>query len=248
MPRKDSTYINPTLRNRESDPKRQRFYDNLGLVHMVVNRMYAPNLSESGMLEKGDLIQFGVLGLLDAVERFDPTRGVQFSTYAVNRIRGSIQDELRKIDWIPRSVRKKDREADAMTQKVAEFTGKGSTAEEVMLRLRLTQEEYVRVLERASNATIEMTVPLDEEIQAIAALATDEEADPSEIAARKHAREVLLDAVEELPDRERLVITLYYYEELTFKEIGRVLQLSESRVFQIHSEVLQMLREALQED
>jgi RNA polymerase sigma factor for flagellar operon FliA len=248
MARNDATYVNPAIRNRETDPKRQMLYDNLGLVHMVVNRMYAPNLSASGMLEKGDLIQFGVLGLLDAVERFDITRGVAFSTYAVNRIRGSIQDELRRIDWIPRSVRKKDRDADAMTQQVEENHRQGATASEVMARMHITAEEYQRVLDRASSATVDMTVSLEDEMQAIGALATDEEEDPSEIAARKHAREVLMEEIEDLPEREQLVITLYYYEELTFKEIGRVLQLSESRVFQIHAEVIQRLRNSMKEE
>lgn len=248
MIRHDATYVNPTIRSRESDPKRQRFYDNLGLVHMVVNRMYAPNLNQSGMLEKGDLIQFGVLGLLDAVERFDIARGVAFSTYAVNRIRGAIQDELRRIDWVPRSVRKKDRDADAMTQKVAEGDRQGATAGEVMARLRMTPEEYQRVLDRASNAAVEVSISLEEEIQAISALSTDQEEDPSEIASRRQVREILLEAIEDLPERERLIITLYYYEELTFKEIGQVLQLSESRVFQIHAEVLQQLRGSMQEE
>jgi RNA polymerase sigma factor for flagellar operon FliA len=248
MTRHDATYVNPAIRSRETDPKRQRFYDNLGLVHMVVNRMYAPNLNESGMLEKGDLIQFGVLGLLDAVERFDLSRGVAFSTYAVSRIRGAIQDELRRIDWVPRSVRKKDRDADAMTQKVAEGHRQGATASEVMARLRMTSEEYHRVLDRASNATVEMSISLEEAIQTISALSTDEKDDPSEIAARRQAREILLGAIENLPERERLVVTLYYYEELTFKEIGQVLHLSESRVFQIHAEVLQQLRCSMQEE
>ena len=247
MQRSRTTYGNPQARTPDPDPKRRLFYENLGLVHMIVNRMYAPNVGEASVLEKGDLLQFGIMGLLDAAERFDPARGVQFSTYAVSRIRGAIQDALRKIDWIPRSVRRKARATDALTQKVAEQDRSGASMEEVMQRLQISEEEYLEVLERATTANIETSVPMEENLDAVASLATEEDADPAELAAKQQARELLIEAIEHLPERDRLVVTLYYYEELTFKEIGQVLKLSESRVFQIHADVLKGLRESLSE-
>ncbi len=228
--------------------RKRLFLEHGGLVTMVVTRMFRTTAGSASVLERADLLQAGAIGLLEAIERFDASRGTQFSTYAVSRIRGAIQDELRTVDWMSRSTRKRDRAADARIQGVEEERRRGASIDEMAQRLGMTDEEVRHVLSRMADATSGALVPLEEAAESVEALATDEEEDPSEIAGRHHTRELLLDAIEELPERERLVVTLYYYEELTFKEIGRVLHVSETRVFQIHSQVLQHFRSLLQDD
>jgi RNA polymerase sigma factor for flagellar operon FliA len=228
------------------DPKRKMFYDNLGLVNYVVNKIGVPSSRNSAVLEKTDLVQFGIIGLLDAIERYDSRRSVQFQTYAVSRIKGTIQDELRKLDWVPRSVRKSDREADFLIQRAEQKGNQHMSAGEIAKRLSLSLEDYSAMLQRVKTLSGESVSSSDYD-STLASLHTDESDDPSEIMNHKQQRNALVDAVEHLSERERLVVLLYYYEELTFKEIASVLRISESRVFQIHTSVLKALRHELKD-
>lgn len=208
------------------------------LVRSVVNKLQAVKSRGISVVEAADLEQVGYLGLLEAIERFDPAKGVKFETYALMRIRGSIQDELRKIDWVPRSVRKKVRDA-------------GKTVERFEQSLQYpdsdqgtASEHYQRSL--TERQPIRMEVTDFSEVQ----LSSDEEGvevenSPLEVLTTRELKEKLIELIEHLEKRDRLIVTLYYYEELTFKEIAEILRISESRVVQIHTDVLKRFRSEL---
>ena len=217
----------------------------LGLVRYVTSRFGFIHTAGERVLEEKDLIQFGLLGLLDAIEKFDPARGVRFETYAITRIRGTILDELRKLDWIPRSVRRKGRTADRVVQEAESQHNQGLTAEEIATKLSLTLDEYQELLTAAKGATMEHRIGHDDDPDVLENIAADTSTDPYEMLNAEDTRSRLIGALEGLPDRDRLVVALYYYEGLTFREIGRILRISESRVFQIHSSVLKTLRKQL---
>ncbi|HVN48877.1 MAG TPA: FliA/WhiG family RNA polymerase sigma factor [Bacteroidota bacterium] len=229
-----------------SAEKRPLFFQNLNLVGYVVHKMIGFGNAPQP-LEQSDLIQLGMIGLLDAVDRFDPNRGVQFQTYAVSRIRGTIQDELRKLDWIPRSVRKIEREQNAKLQVIENQANVNESHEEIAQRLSMTMDEYRNMLDRATGVLSERIVGLDEDDDSNDSLATGKESDPFEQLSQAQVREEVFNAIEQLPARDRLVLVLYYYEELTFKEIARVLNISESRASQIHTTVIEYLRQTLKE-
>jgi RNA polymerase sigma factor for flagellar operon FliA len=240
----DSQILDPEVVQEKREVHRKMFFDNLGLVNFVVNKIGLSSFRSSAALERADLVQFGIMGLLDAIERFNPERGVQFQTYAVSRIKGSIQDELRKLDWVPRSVRKADRHAEAIAQRAGQAESKTSTAADIARRLNLSLERYAEILHHV-NKTSGMLPDEPEYASRLDALSTDEKDDPSEIAHQQQLKITIVGAVEKLPERDRLVVMLYYYEDLTFKEIAAVLRISESRVFQIHTTVLSNLRTLL---
>jgi RNA polymerase sigma factor for flagellar operon FliA len=207
------------------------------LVKYVVGKMGTPASQVDSVVKEGDLIQFGMLGLLEAVERYQPARGVKFETYAIPRIRGMVQDELRKLDWVPRSVRRKSRLADRITQE-AETLVTGTIAE----KLSISEEDLRELMDEVHRVSPEPQ--REREGYSLDEIPSDEE-DQLEHLGDQEARAMLMGLIEHLPDRQRLVVTLYYYENLTFKEIAGVLGLSDSRVFQIHATVLRDLREKM---
>jgi RNA polymerase sigma factor for flagellar operon FliA len=170
---------------------------------------------------------------------------VKFETFAIARIKGSIQDEMRKLDWVPRSVRKRIRGANHMLQQEEGKNGGGLSTHEMADRLSMTIDEYTRLLSEAQNVMMEFSRLPDEDAMVVEGITGDESADPSEMVSTEEIKAQLVDSVERLPQRERLVITLYYFEGLTFREIAKVLKLSDSRVFQIHAAVLKDLRQTM---
>ncbi|HTY37995.1 MAG TPA: FliA/WhiG family RNA polymerase sigma factor [Bacteroidota bacterium] len=229
------------------DPTKEMIASHLGLVRYVASRFGFVHSGNERVLEESDLIQFGLIGLLDAIEKFDPAKGVRFETYAVTRIRGAVLDELRKLDWIPRSVRKKGRQANRIVQESESPDNQSLTAQEIASKLSLTLEEYKELLTAAKGATMDHRVSFEDEVDVIQNIAADPSTDPFEILTAEDTRSRLIEALESLNERDRLVMALYYYEELTFREIGKILRISESRVFQIHSSVLNELRKHLAE-
>jgi RNA polymerase sigma factor for flagellar operon FliA len=217
----------------------------LGLVRYVASKFGFLRGSNQKVLEENDLIQFGLLGLLDAIEKFDYRKGARFETYAVTRIRGSILDEMRKLDWLPRSVRKRSRMADQLAQESHKEDNRSLSAEELAAKFSLTLDEYQQLMIEAKGATMDYKVSYDEDLDLIANLPADTASDPFETVSAEEVRMRMIEAVEALPQRERLIITLYYYETLTFKEIGAILRISESRVFQIHNSILRHFRRQL---
>ena len=212
-------------RGRSPDLRRKLALQYLNLVKYVVGKCSVSPGSSTRALEKGDLVQVGVIGLLDAIDRFDPLRGVKFETYAVIRIRGAIQDELRKLDWVPRSVRKKAREAQDASDPES-----------------MSSQQYLRALlsvDEGRGWTRGAVADEDSSVENISAEGTP---DPLEKVGTDQLKEMLVRLLEKLPEDERLILTLYYYEDLTFKEIGHVVRLSESRVFQKHAATVKRLR------
>ncbi len=217
--------------------------------HVVgkISKKMPPNV------EFEDLVGYGTLGLIDAIEKFDHERGVKFKTYAIPRVRGSILDELRARDWIPRSIRRKARRLDEAITQLENQTGGPVENEDVAAHMGLSMEEYRDLLNEVSGTSLlsldEMwsvnddqdKVPLQE------AIAGDEEYQPDEVIDREEVKQILYEQVRDLPEQERIVITLYYYEDLTLREIGEVLELTESRVSQIHSKATSTLRSRLSE-
>lgn len=202
-------------------------------------------------VEFGDLVSYGILGLFDAIEKYDPEHGNKFETYAVSRVRGTIMDELRKLDWAPRLLRKRARELERKAQHLEERLGRPATEDELAKSMCMSKGSLRRLHTELSSTTF---LSLDEVWQndggnkPISRLQTIEDplVDNQFMYVHKNEiKELLADAIDELPDKEKLVIILYYYENLTLKEIGSVLNVSESRVCQIHTKVVLRLRSML---
>jgi len=227
--------------------REQLLEEYIPLVKYVAGRL-AMNLPSS--VDVGDLESFGFFGLLDALEKYDAARNTKFETYATTRIRGAIIDGLRSLDWVPRSTRSKARLVESQIYELTNDLGRTPTNEEVAAALGLGLEEYYGILSELKGANL---FSLDE------AAASDQTADnlkildlvvdqallPDQQVVEQESVEELAAAIEELPEREQLVLALYYHEDLTLKEIGHVLQVSESRVSQIHTKAIMTLRKRL---
>ncbi|HEV8635342.1 MAG TPA: FliA/WhiG family RNA polymerase sigma factor [Chloroflexota bacterium] len=213
------------------------------LVKYVVGRL-AINLPT--VIDSDDVISYGTIGLIDAVERFDPSRGIKFETYAIARIRGAIIDALRQLDQIPRTARQRAREIEAAIAELEAKLKRPPTDEEVAKRLGMDVDKYREVCVRTSVVTLSLDSLLsvdDEEGGGRAHAFEDPDSpDPVSSTERREMEGLLVLAVKKLPERERLVLSLYYYEELTMKEISRVMEISESRVCQLHAQAILRLR------
>lgn len=220
------------------------------LVKYVANRV-AIGLPPS--IDVDDLISYGFFGLSDAIERFDPEREVKFETYASRRIRGSIIDGMRAVDWVPRSVRQKAKEIEQTIAQLEREHGRPPEDHEIAAHLGIDLKEYHERLGEVRSVAL---VSLDEvwssgesdddgSLSLGQMIEDGSSVDPASAAADQELRRVLADAIDKLPERERLIISLYYYEELTLKEIGQVLSVSESRVSQLHTRAMLRLRAAL---
>ena len=198
-------------------------------------------------VDQNDLVSFGTFGLIDAVDKFEPERGFKFETYAVNRIEGAILDELRALDWVPRSVRSRVREIQRTMAELEHRLQRTPTEEEVADAMGVSPDTLRTHLGEIANLGF---VALDELLNAsekgsgsISDIIPDLTAvDPSGSFEKEETRYLLADSINRLPDRERLVLTLYYYEGLTLSEIGGVLNVTESRVCQIHTKAVMSLR------
>lgn len=201
-------------------------------------------------IELSDLVHAGVLGLIDAVSKFDSAKKVQFSTYAQFRVRGAIMDSLRESDWSPRSLRRKAREIEETVQRLSASLRRSATEQEVAEEMGLGLQEYQQLLGELRGLDMGSAVAEDPEDGSAVDLAemvkAPESENPFEMYAKTEMRARLTDAIGELPERERQVLALYYHEELTMREIGEVLDVVESRVSQIHSGALARLRAKMQ--
>lgn len=199
-------------------------------------------------VEFNDLVSYGILGLFDAIEKYDVTQGNKFETYAVTRIRGSIMDELRKLDWAPRLLRKRAREIDRKGKELEERFGRLATEEELAQSLKMSVEnlnEIFSELNSTSFLSLDEVWQNDDGNKPISRLQTVEDSLVTNQFSAVHqseVKEILSKAIDGLPDKEKLVVVLYYYENLTLREIGEVLNVSESRICQIHTKVISRLR------
>ncbi len=203
-------------------------------------------------VEEADLVSYGLLGLMSAIDRYDPERDIKFETYAIARIRGSIIDELRTLDWVPRSVRSRARNIERAIRELEAKFSRAPTDEEIAGRLGITTDELEDSLidiSRSSIAALDelwSTAGEGDQVSLLDMLEDPESIRPEEALDETEVREALADAISRLPEREKLVVTLYYYEELTLREIGEVLGVTESRVSQLHTKAVLRLRSRLQ--
>ena len=195
-------------------------------------------------VEYDDLVGYGVFGLIDAVDKFDYSKGVKFETYASFRVRGAILDEIRKMDWIPRTLRQKQRKIDAAFHKIEAEQGRIATDAEVARELEISVEEF-DIWQSQTNVT--NILSLDEymeqgsEVKMESSLSAQYEP-PERIVEKQELKEILIKTLESLTEKEKKVIVLYYYEDLTLKEISSILEVSESRISQLHTKALQKMR------
>jgi RNA polymerase sigma factor for flagellar operon FliA len=222
------------------------------LVKYVAGRMSSGLPSH---VEEADLISYGLLGLISAIERFEPEREIKFETFAITRIKGSIIDELRSLDWVPRSVRSRAREIERVNAKLEHQLHRAPTDQEMAEALEVSVEEFQESLVRISNSSV---VALDElwtvsdasgdQVSLLDTIQDPQALDPAMEMDTTEMKDRLADAIARLPEREKLVVALYYYENLTLREIGEVLGVTESRVSQLHTKAVLRLKSRLQGD
>jgi RNA polymerase sigma factor for flagellar operon FliA len=222
------------------------------LVKYVAGRM---STGLPAHVEEADLISYGLIGLISSIERFEPAREIRFETFAITRIKGSIIDELRSLDWVPRSVRAKAREIERANAKLEHQLRRAPTDQEMATALETTVEEFQESLVRISNTSV---VALDElwtvsdssgdQVSLLDTIKDEEGVDPARELDLSEMKDRLADAIARLPEREKLVVALYYYENLTLREIGEVLGVTESRVSQLHTKAVLRLKSRLQGD
>jgi len=231
------------------DAREQLIIYHLDLVKYIAGRM-AVRVPSS--VSEDDLLGWGVLGLIDAVEKFDIEQNIKFSTYAAFRIRGAIVDEIRSLDWAPRTLRLRARQVDAAVEQLRGEYRREPTIGEIAQRLEMKPEDVETVLASIRDvATVSLNdVFTDEDgetVSAAAFVADREIRTPLDDAMRQESVERLTEAIGRLPEAHQKVLHLYYYEELTLKEIGAVLDVSESRICQIHKEATRRLRGIMSE-
>ena len=206
-------------------------------------------------VEEADLISYGLIGLINAIERFDPEREIKFETYAITRIKGAIIDELRALDWVPRSVRARAREIERAHAKLEHRLHRTPTDEEMARELGITVEEFQEAWSRSptprssrSTSCGRSSDSCGDQVSLLDTLQDPDAPDPQQLLDASELKDRLADAIAALPEREKLVIALYYYENLTLREIGEVLGVTESRISQLHTKAVLRLKSRLQGD
>jgi RNA polymerase sigma factor FliA len=228
-------------KSRTSSNREKIILEYAELVKIVAGRL---SIYLGYNVEYDDLVGYGIFGLIDAIDKFDYNKGVKFETYATLRIRGAILDQIRKMDWLPRTLRQKQKKIDSAYQKMEARLGRMATDEELAEELDITVKE----LNTWQNQTkISSLISLDEYIEQgsdvkVEANENSHFAQPDKLVERSELKEILLESLESLTEKEKKVIILYYYEELTLKEISLTLEVSESRVSQLHTKALQKMR------
>ncbi len=202
-------------------------------------------------VEFDDLVGFGVFGLFDAIEKFDPDKHVKFKTYAVTRIRGAIFDELRSIDWVPRSVRQKSREIEDAVRRLEGSLGRAATDAEIAKEMGMNAEDFQKTMLKISGTSILSLNDVwysgeeNDSVSIADSIESPNSLNPETIVEKDEIKRVIVKSISELPEKEKKVLVLYYYEDLTLKEIGKVLEVTESRVSQLHTKAIMRLRAKL---
>jgi len=237
----------PAASGAPAQDRDQLIIECLPLVKFIAHRISARLPSH---VDVDDLIHSGILGLMDAVKKFEPDRNVKFKTYAEQRIRGAILDGLRDLDWVPRSLRRKKKDIETAYHQLEQEKGRAATDEEVAARLGLTLEELQHSLDDLKGVSLGTFMEAGENSEGESLISFIPDPDGENPHIQLQAREVrtlLKNAVDRLPTKERFVVQLYYYDELTMKEIGTLLNITESRVSQLHTKSMLRLRGKLKE-
>lgn len=224
--------------------REQLIVEYAGLVKIVAGRM---GMYLGYTVEYDDLVGYGIFGLIDAIDKFELTKGVKFETYASLRIRGSILDQIRKMDWIPRTLRQKQKRLEQAIQEIEAKCGRTATSEELSKELDMSVEELESLMNQTQIASL---VSLDEYLEQGSEVRVEagnkpKFAQPEQVVERQELKRMLAEAINELNENERKVIAFYYFEELTLKEISNILGVSESRVSQLHTKSLKKMKEKL---
>ncbi|MDH3725161.1 MAG: RNA polymerase sigma factor WhiG [Thermoleophilia bacterium] len=235
------------LKELDDNDARDRLIVNYApLVKYVAGRMSS---ALPAHVDESDLISYGLIGLIGAVERYDPDRAVKFETYAVSRIKGAIIDELRSLDWVPRSVRARAREIERKASELEHKLRRVPTDEELAKALDIGLNEFHDTINQISNSSIvaldemwTVTAAGSETLSLIDTLGDRSAGDPANLLDVTELREGLADAIASLPEREKIVVALYYYDGLTLREIGDVLGVTESRISQLHTKAILRLK------
>jgi len=214
-----------------------------GLVKLVAGRL---SIYLGYNVEYDDLVGYGTFGLIDAIDKYDFDKGVKFETYASVRIRGAILDQIRKMDWIPRTLRQKQKRVDAAYKKIELETGRPATDEEIARELEITVDELD---DWQSQTKVSNLISLDDYMEQgeskVEIASSADYVQPEKVVEQQALKQILVDALELLTEKEKKVIVFYYYEDLTLKEISSILEVTESRVSQLHTKALQKLRNKL---
>ncbi len=226
---------------KSSEVREQLILEYAPLVKLVAGRL---SMYLGYNVEYDDLVSYGIFGLIDAIDKFDSMKEVKFETYASLRIRGSILDQIRKMDWIPRTIRQKQKKIDAAMKEIETATGRAATDEEIAQKLEISTEDFV---EWQSQMKITGVVSLNEFMESGSEIPEEQHnqhrfEEPEKVIEKGELKEVLGQALLLLTEKEKKVILLYYYEDLTLKEISNVLEVSESRVSQLHTRALQKMK------
>ena len=232
-------------KTKSADIREQLILEYAPLVKLVAGRL---SMYLGFNVEYDDLVGYGIFGLIDAIDKFDLMKDVKFETYASLRIRGAILDQIRKMDWIPRTIRQRQKKIDAAIKEIEKDGGHVATDAEIAAKMEISEDEYqnwqnqMKVTGVVSlNEFMEQGSDIPEDSNNLSSSFTN----PEEAIEKDELKKMLAESLELLTDKEKKVILLYYYEELTLKEISEVLEVSESRVSQLHTRALQKMRQKL---
>lgn len=240
--------VPPVETSKRTEERDRLIYEYAPLVKTIASRLRARLPSH---VSQDDLLSAGILGLLDAVEKFDSGKGVEFKSYAEYRIRGAMLDELRSMDWVPRSVRRNAKRLQEAYLKVEREKMRPADDEEMAAELGVTLEEFHQLLEETKGMTVLSKEDFGDAVGAGVQgensfmARTSVSKDPMDSLRFHEVKQMIARAIQRLPEHERMVMTLYYYEELTMKEIGQVMGYTESRVSQLHTKAVLRLRNSL---
>ena len=241
----DEAYKNK-LWSEYAESKSQEVRQQLILLYAPLVKLVAGRLSMylGYNVEYEDLVSYGVFGLIDAIDKFDSMKEVKFETYASLRIRGSILDQIRKMDWIPRTIRQRQKKIDTAIKEIEAETGKAASDEEIAGKLHISTDEFT---DWQSQMKITGLVSLNEFMESGSEIPAEQHKqnrfeEPERVIEKQELKKVLGDALELLTEKEKKVILLYYYEDLTLKEISNILEVSESRISQLHTRALQKMK------